>query len=242
MDPFQLILDLFVKVQHPVKRKYPAVVTYLKHLQKIQSDEGKREKEVECFKNWLLKNPIGDRVLTDPVYPGTKLSCSIYFEAIFEKVDDSLKLEIWNKLSEIELMIFPSGRPKIEEKKVADDVSPGAAAALSILEQNPVFSDVLDNVKSIVGELDPNDMSSVMESENFGKMLKTIKRGIQSGKYKISDLTGTINAVVNSVQDELDPEMRMTVSTATAMMADAEAGGRPDVGKLLQMMKSINPK
>jgi hypothetical protein len=110
---------------------------------------------------------------------------------------------------------------------------------MAVLESNPIFSDVIDQVKSTVSSMDISDIGSLMESKDFNKLVKNIKSGLNSGKYKMSDLTGTINAVIGSVQNELDPETRNTLSTAASMVSAAERGEQPDVTKLLGMIQNL---
>lgn len=243
---FTIIVDLFAGIQ-PIKRKYPMVVAHYKHLQKVTGDEEAENKEVACFRNWLLKNPkVTEQVMSEHFYHGSKTSNVICFTNVLLMGTPEMIDWFWKRLETLESLFFPDGRPAAIEApaqaEAGEQMSAGAAAAMAVLEANPMFSDMIDNVKSTVADLDPNDMSSIVESKEFNKLAKNIQMGLKSGKYKMSDLTGTINAVIGSVQNELDPEMKTVVNSAAAMMAAAERGEKPDVGKLLSMMKNVNFK
>lgn len=237
---FSIISDLFAGIQ-PIKRKYPIVVAYYKYLQKITGDVELEEKEVIHFKNWIAKNPdILEKQMKDPFYHGSKQSTVICFLNVILMGTEETIDWFWKRLQKLETIFFPNGR-EIEEKS-SNEIPTGAAAAISVLESNPIFSDMIDNVKSTVADLDPTDLGSIVESKEFNKLVKNIETGLKSGKYKISDLTGTINAVIGSVQNELDPEMKNIVNSAQSMMSAAEKGEQPNIGKLLDMMKNVNFK
>lgn len=237
---FAIILDLFAGIQS-IKRKYPIVVAYYKYLQKISGDSDLEENESNHFKNWLAKNPnVIDKKMTDPFYHGSKKSTVICFlNVILTGTEETIDW-FWKRLQKLETIFFPNGRKEEEISKETTETPTGAAAAISVLESNPIFSDMIDNVKSIVADLDPTDAGSILESKEFNKLVKNFQTGLKSGKYKISDLTGPINAVIGSVQNELDPEMKNIVNSATSMISAAERGEEPNVGKLLDMMKNVN--
>jgi hypothetical protein len=220
------------------------IATYLKHLQKLNDSE--QESEVGCFRKFILKNPnICDRQLTDTYYYGTKPASPIFFGNLFALGSTELVDEFWTKITGIERSLFVNGRPEPEPVSESTDGSGAiggsstAASVMAVLESNPIFSDVIDQVKSTVSSMDVNDIGSLLESKDFNKLVKNIKSGLTSGKYKMSDLTGTINAVIGSVQNELDPETRNTLSTAASMVSAAERGEQPDVQKLMGMIQTL---
>lgn len=216
------------------------VVVYYKDLQKISGNEAAEEKELKCFKAWLNKNDkVKERILTEPYYRGSKSTCEICFGNISTIGTEDVINKFWGTLQTLDEMMFPNGRVEPCQK---EDIPQGAAAAMSVLEANPMFSDMIENVKDTVANLDPNDMGSVIETKEFKKLVKNIQSGLKSGKYKMSDLTGTITDVIGAVQSELNPEMQAMVSSASSMMAAAERGETPDVGKLLAMMKNVSFK
>lgn len=249
MAAFKILLDLFAGIQ-PIKRKYPMVVAHYKHLQKISNNEHAQNVEIAKFKDWLEKNPnISERQLSDPFYHGSNQANVIYFLNVIIMATPETVDWFWKRLEMLESLLFPNGRIQKENEICSssncgdeEPISAGAAAAMSVLEANPIFSDMIDNVKSTVSDLNPNDLGSIIESKEFNKLVKNIQTGLKTGKYKMSDLTGTINAVIGSVQNELDPEMKTVVNSAASMMAAAERGEQPDVGKLLNMMKQVNFK
>jgi nitrous oxide reductase len=239
---WQIIVDLFSSIQS-IKRKYPMVVLYQRHLQKIGSDETLQDAEIDHFKKWMLKNPdVLSKTLKEPYYSGSKLSATIYFGNVLELGSEGTIDAFWKRLAELETVLFPEGRPAVPQKSETTVGADDAAAAMAILEDNPIFADVIDTVKSTVANINPDDIGSIMETKDFNKLIGTIRSGIKSGKYKISDLCGTVNSVIACVQDKLDPETKDVLSSATTMMAAAERGEQPDVQKLMGMIKKMNLK
>ena len=237
MTIFQSILKLALDLQ-PIKSKYPMIVSYLKHLQKNSGDFAAEDREVKAFTEWLLENP-NLPTLTSAFYKSSKPT--ICFTNVFSASAEVI--EQFNKnLKEIESLIFPDGRPDPPPKAAVanPDVTPGVASAMAAIEGNPVFSGLMDNIKEVVADTDVvNDPSSIMENKNFKVLLKNIQRGIDSGKYKLSDISSTINTVVGSVQPELDDEMSSVMTEAVGMLAAVENGQQPDVGRILELLKTV---
>lgn len=235
MTIFQSILKLAVDLQ-PIKSKYPMIVSYLKHLQKNSGDFAAEDREIKAFTEWLLENP-NLPTLTSAFYKSSKPT--ICFTNVFSASTEVI--EQFNKnLKEIESLIFPTGRPDHPPKVENNDVTPGVASAMAAIEGNPVFSGLMDNIKEVVADAAVvNDPSSIMENKNFKVLLKNIQRGIDTGKYKLSDISSTINAVVGSVQPELDDEMSSVMTEAVGMLAAVENGQQPDVGRILELLKTV---
>lgn len=237
MTAFQKILKLAVELQS-IKSKYPMIVSYLKHLQKCSGDFQAEEKEVNAFKEWLKVNTQLP-TLSEPFYKSSKPT--ICFSNVYALGSDTVVEQFKTNLREIEVLIFPEGRP-VETEVVADpEMTPGVASAMAAIEGNPVFSSLLENIKNVVSDSDVvNDPSSIMENKNFKVLLKNIQRGIDSGKYKLSDISSTINTVIGSVQSELDDDMSSVMSEAVGMLSAVEHGQQPDIGRIMDMLKTVN--
>jgi hypothetical protein len=225
------IEKLFIGIQS-IKKRYPMVVSALKHIEKIKQDTASSTHEEDNFRKWLLLNPrVLDRELSEYIYKSKNTIC---FENVLKYGTTEVIAEFWNNLSACEFTLFPSGRPT--PQTVSND---STSAALSALESNPLFSDVLSDVKSTVANVDPNNIGSIVNTPEFGKLVKNIKKGLSSGKYQLSDLTSTLSSVVGSVQSELDPDTLSVVNSAVNMMVAAERGEQPDINKLLDLAKNI---
>jgi hypothetical protein len=232
MNSFESIKQLFIDLQ-PLKRRYPMVVSVLKYLEKLSDD--RIEKEVERFRNWLLTNPrVLDRSLDNTLFESKHVIC---FDNILNSGNTELINTFWNNLSTCEFTIFDNGRPKqekVEKESESDE-------AMAILESNPMFADVLTDLKSTVANVDPNDIiGSVVGTKEFNKLVKTMKSGIASGKYKMSDISGSISSVVNAVQNKLDPKTKSAVYDAISLINDVENGKEPNFEKVMALAKDFN--
>lgn len=238
LTAFQSILALAKSVQS-IKNKYPMIVSYLKHLQKCEGDKIAEDKEVEAFRLWLLTNP-NIPTIDNPYYKSSKQT--ICFSNVHSLAKEDVVADFEKNLGEIEHTIFPDGRPApVEGAVAAEDLTPGVASAMAAIESNPVFSGLLDNIKNVVADTDVvNDPSSIMDNKNFKVLLKNIQNGIERGKYNLSDITSTIHTVIGSVKSELDDDMNNVMEEAVGMMSAAEQGQQPDVGRIMELLKTVN--
>ena len=231
---FQGIIDLFSCIQS-IKGKYPMVVSHLKHLQKCSGNTASEDKELSLFKAWLTENPNLPKI-EQPFY---KSKTTICFTNVYSLASEEVIKNFESKLLAIESLIFPDGRPVVAENTI-ENVTPGVSAALAEIEQNPVFSGLMENIKSTVADTDiMSDPEAILENKNFKSLLKNIQGGLKSGKFKLSDITSTIHSVIDSISGDLNPETKDVLTTAMGMMSAAEQGQQPDVSKILDMMKSI---
>lgn len=242
MATFQSILKLATGIQS-IKRKYPMIVSYMKHLEKnCNGDENAEAKEVNAFKAWLLENPQFPTI-TSFYYKSSKPT--ICLSNVYTIGSEEVIAQFEANLKEINDLIFPDGRPEIVVKDTLseEEMSPGVASAMAAIGNNPVFSGLLENIKEVVADTDIiNDPSSILGNKSFKVLLKNIRDGIDTGTYKLADISSTINTVIGSVQHELDGEMSSVMSEAVGMMAAAERGQQPDVGRLMDLLKNVNFK
>ena len=233
-ESFQAIINLATGIQS-IKNKYPMVVTFLKHLQKCTSNTQAEEKEIQAFKSWLLENKEFPTI-TSPFYKSSKQT--ICFSNVYALGSETVISEFNKNLMIIENLLFPEGRPNIPVK---EDMTPGVASAMAAIEGNPVLSGLLTNIKDVVADTDiVNDPSSILENKNFKVLLKNIQKGLDSGKYKISDISSTIHKVIGSVKNELDDEMNSVMSEAVGLMTAAERGQQPDISRIMELLKTVN--
>lgn len=228
---FQLLIDLISSIQC-IKGKYPMVVSYFKHLQKCQGNFELECKEVNRFITWVRANPELPKI-TDPFLHSKVVIC---FTNVYALASPEVIEQFEQKLMDI-VHTLPEAPPAASE----EEITPGVANAMAEIQKNPVFSDLIDNIKATVADTDiQNDPGSVLENENFQALLKNIQGGLKSGKFKLSDLTSTIHSVIGSVQDELDPETREVITSAVGMMSEAEQGHQPNIGKVVDLLKNLN--
>ena len=116
------------------------------------------------------------------------------------------------------------------------------ASALSQFEQNPTFAGLIDDVKSTVLDMDMANPMSILGNKSFLKLIKTITQKMKSGELTESELTSTINSVIESVKSDMDPSMLEVIKTALDVMSAAEQGQQPDIMKLFQQIQTLDFK
>jgi hypothetical protein len=238
---FQALCDLF-KTINPIKRKYPAVGYYYKHLQKIESSPDKEAVEVECAKHFLIQNPsLRDRVLDENTMNTGKSSlvCGICFENVFTLGSEEMIEAFWSSLFTLEDILFPDGKPEPPLDGSPEGAEGGGP--MSVLENNPVLKDVIDQVKTTAACMGPDDdITTIFQSPSFSKIVKTIKGNLEKGKYKLSDITGTITNVLGSINTgEMDETSKNALNTISGAMAMAEQGQAPDMTGLMDMVSNL---
>lgn len=230
---FQALCELF-NVTHPIRRKYPVIGSYIKHLGKIDSHPEKQTTELDRMKDFLIQNPsVRDRILEENTFiPGK--GTHICFENVFKLGSAELIEEFWTKLIQLEEVLFPDGKPEpLEEGAIG--------GPMNILENNPVFKDVIDQVKLTAAMMGPDDdITNIFQSPEFSKIVKTIKGNLDNGKYKLSDITGTITEVLGSINTgEMDDTSKEALSTISGAMASAERGQAPDMTGIMNMVSNL---
>lgn len=256
---FDSIVELFRHVQC-IRRKYPMIASYLKHLEKIAADEKLQSDEVDCFRKFLLKNrhELANRNMSEWYYYGTKTATPIFFKNVLSLGSAETIDGFWNRMATVNELLFPNGYPEEMKTTAAGGDGSGSslattaqsllgggeldsetAAAIAALESDPVFSDIIDNVKNLSTTMDGSDLSSLYESPDFKKLSSKIVSGIQSGRYRPSDITKTLNTVFSSVQGKLDDDTKDMLTTAIGMLSAAERGEQPDLMKMRGMLSNL---
>ena len=223
------IVELFEAIQ-PIKRKYPMVFSYLKHLQK-QLETGADDDdvnhhhridqqmiEVEKFKLFLLKNKdvVEKRTLSDWYYDGTMKTSQICFENVLIIGHPQLIETFWNKIIDIAITLFPNGieseLAKIHEQQLV--VASGGGGSISGISgsgssSSSIGGDILD---SLIG-------SNPLLSEYMGDIQKLVNN-IQTNGGNMSTVFATkeFQNLVKKLTAKLTRELkggRMTISDLT---------------------------
>lgn len=253
---FESIQELANIVQS-IKRKYPIVVAYAKHLQKLEDDTS-REKEIDHFKEWMLNNPriIDERQFDDSYYVSSKHSIVVCFASVLELASPDVIEKFWKQLNDIEKLLFPSGRPEtrkimmMSRSRTVDgetmevlNEEDDTAAALAVIEKDPLLSGIVQGVRSVTENMtNPNDIGSIVESPVFDDLVSKIGTIIANGSRKPKDLTRTLRNVMATIKKEnLTPDMKEFFDTVTSVINSIERGQTPDVSKLMSIigMKSF---
>jgi len=228
-------LKSFFAAQGYIKRKYPMIVTYNKYLSKLT--EELQLKEIECFKKFFIQNQnLHDRQLDLFLFKTGKQSVTLDMSNFLQTDNEHIE-QFWKDLSDLELIMFPNGKPSIEDSTTGPT---GLQDALSSLETNPLFAGVIDQIRTSVNNMgDVTDLETIMSSPDFKHIVDNIKTGITNGKYKLKDLTNVVEEIVNVVQKDLDPETQETLQTVTENIRAVERGETPDMGKIMGAISKL---
>lgn len=220
---FNAILDLFKSLQC-IKRKYPMIASHLTYLQKCEGKKDAENKEVDCFKRWLNQNPNVPDIIDQPFY---KSKTVIDFGNVL--ADASIVGDFKDRISKIKDMLLTD-----------DNKHDLVGSALAQLEENPTFSGLIDDVKSTVLDMDMSNPMSMLTNKNFQKLIKTITQKMRSGELTESELTSTVNSVIDNLKHDMDPSTLEVIKTALDVMRAAEQGQQPDIMKLFQQIQTID--
>jgi hypothetical protein len=215
-----------------MKRKYPMIVTYNKYLSDLT--EELQTKEVELFQKFLIQNQnLQSKTFDIPVFKtgkksGLTLDMNNFIQG--EQTDT-----FWQELLNLDTAAFPSGKPT--DLPIQED---GAQGAFAALERNPLFSGVLEQIRSSVSNIgDSADIESIMSSPDFKHIVDNIRGGLASGKYKLKDLTAIVDEIVKTVQKDLDPETQETLQTVSNSIRAVERGEAPDINKIMGVVSKL---
>lgn len=233
---FESILRLFDSIM-AIKRKYPMIITYNKHLKKLTED--KQTQEVECFRQFLIKNQaLRQKVLDCPTYVGTKKVCPIYMQTVLDVGTPEVIDTFWSNLFMVDDLMFPDGKPEAPEEP--EEGAAGGDPLLASLEANPVLADIMGQMRESAASINPgDDATSILQSPALGSMVNTIKSGLSNGKYKLADLTKLVTQVMTSMNHDLDADTMETLTEVTNTMGAVERGETPDLSKVMNMVGKL---
>ena len=235
---FDALAKFFADFKY-AKRRYPMIITYNKHLEKISSDADK-DKEVDNFKRFLVANQsLAEKKLTSPDFKTGKPTLTLAMDNFsnFSGPDSPEAESFWKNILKIEKVMFPEGKPA--QMETASGRFPSAMAAF---EHNPIMTDVIAQVKNMGNLDDITDVSSFMSKPEFQQMVNNLKMNIQTGKYSIKDLTGTVTDVIKGVQNDLDEETKNTLKAVTDTMGAVERNEQVDMNNLMNMVSDLKVK
>lgn len=244
---FEYIVDFFSSLNY-VKRKYPMIVTYVNKYLITLEDENAKFKEINQMRRFLIVNPeIKNKIFTHSDFKTGKQSLTLIMDNFLVGTQEQIDL-FWDKLIQLENILFPDGKPEPPSDKLDTDTTAstgvsGISGAMALLESSPVFSDVIEQVKASVANMGDNtDINAIMEMPDFKQMVESIKSGLTSGKYKLKDLTTTVGTIINSVQDDLDEDTRETLKAVTDTMNAVERGETPNIARMLNAVTNLKIK
>jgi hypothetical protein len=232
---FDTLIDFFTSLKC-AKRRYPMIVTYNKHLTKIASDVDNKATEIECFKRFLVANQsLSEKIFDMSDFKTGKVSLTLDMNN-FTSLPGPETDSFWQSIEKVERILFPGGKPKNMAPVTG---ATGLTGAMSAFENNPIMLDVIEQVKNM-GDLDDiSDVGALMAKPGFQQMVNNIKNNLQSGKYIIKDLTGTVASVISSVQHELDDDTKNTLKVVTDTMGAVERNEPIDINNLMNIVNGL---
>jgi predicted RNA-binding protein with EMAP domain len=102
-----------------------------------------------------------------------------------------------------------------------------------------MFSEMFDDLQASIDNLNSEDVGSIIETPEFGRMVNTITSGIKSGKYKVTDLTDMVAGIMSVVGDSLDSETKESFRYVLNTLEGVQRGEIPDVNKLMHTLKTL---
>jgi hypothetical protein len=233
---FDALVEFFASLKY-AKRRYPMIVTYNnRHLSKISSDADKA-KEVEYFKRFLVANQsLSDKNLTSPDFKTGKTSLTLAMDN-FSEFQGPEAESFWENILKVEQVLFPEGKPAQMDEPASG--ATGLTGVMVALQNNPIMADVIEQVKTMDDLDDISDVNALMAKPGFQRMVNNIKKNLQSGKYSIKDLTGTVADVIKGVQHELDDDTKNTLKIVTDTMGAVERNEPVDISNLMNMVSGL---
>lgn len=242
---FEMLNDFFTQLSC-IKKKYPLIVSYLKHLSGLKNVKD-QEHEVELFKDFLIDSQTHPRVFpndstTETVGENTDRICLEFIQPDFKTGKSSLSLnmnvfisiqDFWKKLYEIETFLFPQGKP-VKEQKISS-----SKAAMDILENSPMLASLIQDVKDSPNLQEIADVSTFIQKPEFRGVVRRLQQGIKDDKYKIYDLISTIGKIIEVVQIDADPATKETLSVVQESMEAAKRGEPINIDRILKEVTSL---
>lgn len=227
---FEMCVDFFNTLV-VVKKKYPLIVSYIKYLTKLKKDQ--QQNEIDLFKHFMIENQK-EAEFDHAEFITGKSSLSLNMN-MFVDVPD-----FWTKYAELERIFFPQGKPTKEETKSVETAS---NAALKMLETNPMFKDIVCQIRSQSEDLTNfSNFGDIINNPEIKNIIEKLKFSISSGQYKIQDLTSTLGTIVESVKGELDEDTCSTLNTVMETVATVERGETIDEEKCLKVLNLLQLK
>lgn len=234
---YEKILEFFNFVALSFKKKYPAISIYCKYLKNLKETDKEINKEIDIFKTFLLKNKnIHTKILDRTLYKGSKKNSMIYFDTVLKLSTEEFLEDFWNKLIEIDSFFFPSGKDKIIMPINENENN----NPMSLFENNPLLKDIFSQIQNTASSMKPSDdLGTMFQNPAFESMVSKLRKGLDTGKYKLDDLTTTIGSIINLMKVDTDEETQSTLDVLLNTMNTIEKGDTPDMSKLMDIMNTL---
>jgi hypothetical protein len=191
-------------------------------------------KEVDKFKQFLIANQcLSEKKLDKPDFKTGKISLTLAMDnfIIGNEADT-----FWENILKVQDVLFPDGKPK---EMPGPQGASGFTGAMAAFENNPIMTDVIEQIKEMGNLDDITDVSTLIATPGFQQMVNNIKKNLQTGKYNLKHLTGTVTSVIGSVQDDLDDDTKNTLKIVTDTMGAVERNEEIDMNNLMNVVSNL---
>ena len=160
----------------------------------------------------------------------------IYFDTVLKLSTEEFLEDFWNKLIEIDSFFFPSGKDKIIMPINENENN----NPMSLFENNPLLKDIFSQIQNTASSMKPSDdLGTMFQNPAFESMVSKLRKGLDTGKYKLDDLTTTIGSIINLMKVDTDEETQSTLDVLLNTMNTIEKGDTPDMSKLMDIMNTL---
>lgn len=216
---YELIIKI-IEAMKPLKKRYPAIISYAKHLERNVTDETAKRKEVAAFTDWIKSNPrlMDERVFDEPMYEGTRVP-GVYFGIVKERGTD----EMMNTLVEsVKAFVFmnnvdvtkPDNKTMLMRTLDDLDISDAAKTVIAkckffknIMHDSTKFNFLLGLVEKTNPAQSPAEFSKMLDVDTLAQVIGPINEG------SLRDIKHDINLILRELNDELDESSKDILTT-----------------------------
>lgn len=246
---YTAVIEFFEALQC-VKRKYRMIAVYYKYMTEIRDNEKKRDEEVECFKRFLKANvnSVNERRLDKPEYRGTKTTFIVSFNSILDSLGDNQDM-FWSKLADMYTLFCVKPDEPVEMSASASaDIEPEEddrlIGALSVIKDNPVYTDIVENIIELKKNKDVADISSfndMIKSGAFDKFVTTLSRNMSKGQYNVDNIIDAAGGIVNMLEKDYEPnpEIKQSLGMVSKLLTTARSGNGIDMTQITELMSML---
>jgi hypothetical protein len=199
------------------------------------------QKHLDKFREFCVKNREALLAQDRTKITSTKLEYSdrvfIDMKFIFELADEETTPVIWRHLLTISAILDPSGNAR----EVLKNQPPPP-----IEIDDEFFDKIISKVEGIVkpGANPMEILASVMQTGVLNDFITGIQSNVQSGKFDLKKLMGSINRLVTRMKIDDNPEAKKAVEAMTGVLTSIANGQQPDLAgimsTIMSMMSNLN--
>jgi len=257
MNVFEDIVRIFQSASGCIKRKYPKLKDYVKHLDRIRGDDVARDKEVQAFKNFLAKNSdfYETKSFREWTYRGPR-GDYIFFKNVVDFGADSVVERFWEDVKVVFDRLYPDGIEKpIPNETSAIEMLGGEDSVFGCLVRrmrgNVILEDILahfdtfvklaekfnDEIKGGGGE--EISVKSILMLDESAKIKEILIEGVSEGRYKAKDIIDLIEAICTLPHVQREAKFLSALRAIKCIVNAAERRQVPDAKDLKMLIDFV---